>query len=117
MTEDDPIIDISMKIIMHAGNSRNEARDALRLAREGDFNQAGVCLERAKDEIVSAHNAQTGVLQEVMGGAAYTPCLLFTHAQDTLMTVQTEINLVEELVSVLALVEERLSRLERATGL
>lgn len=114
MTEEAPIIGCSMQIIMHAGNARNEVRDAMRLAREGDFGGANACMEHAKTEIVSAHNLQTGVLQETAGNPSYSPCLLFTHAQDTLMTIQTEVNLGEEMLKTLALVFGRLAKLEQA---
>lgn len=46
----------------------------------------------AKAKMKEAHAAQTAVLQETITDPSIRPNILFTHAQDTLMTVMSEIN-------------------------
>lgn len=93
-----PLIETAMTVIMAAGDARDHAAKALDHAEKGEFEQAEACMKDARDCIAQAHNGQTEVIQSEMRGEKHEFCLLFIHAQDTLMTIMTEINLTERLI-------------------
>ena len=55
-------------------------------------------LFRSKKEITQAHAAQTEIIQAEARGVQYEYCMLFNHAQDTLMTINSEIELCSSLI-------------------
>ncbi|GGE27645.1 PTS lactose transporter subunit IIA [Pullulanibacillus camelliae] len=94
------LVSISMNVILYAGNARNYVFQAVNKASNGDFDEADELMEKANDEVTTAHQAQTDTLQkEAKGiGISYSP--LFGHAQDTLMTVKSEINMMKEIIKI-----------------
>ena len=52
----------------------------------------------AREDIKKAHQEQTEIIQKEAAGEHYKTCLLFTHAQDTLMTIMSEVNLTEKMI-------------------
>lgn len=104
------LIPVAMQIILNAGDARNSAVDALNAVKKGDFKLAREKVTEAKKFIVLAHNSQTDIIQKEAGGAKYEPCLLFTHAQDTLMTINSEITLTENIVDLFEVYEEKLKQ-------
>ena len=62
------------------------------------FEKADDCLKEAKKEITQAHAAQTEIIQAEARGVQYQYCMLFNHAQDTLMTINSEIELCSSLI-------------------
>lgn len=57
-------------------------------------------IAEARIEITKAHQEQTEIIQKEAAGVHYESCLLFTHAQDTLMTIMSEVNLAEKMILV-----------------
>ena len=104
MSEDNVLIQVAMQIILHAGNARLHAAEALQSAKKGDFESAVASMKVAEEEIVQAHKAQTDVIQNEMSGESYDYSLLFTHAQDTLMTIKSELTFSNELIDVLRII-------------
>lgn len=96
--EENELIQVAMQIILHAGNGRTKAQEAIGFAKKMDFENARKAMEEARGNIVLAHKAQTTVIQNEAAGNSYEPCLLFTHAQDHLMTITSEINLTKDLI-------------------
>ena len=103
MSEKEELIPVAMQIILHAGDARNHMNEALEIAKTGDFEKAGVEIKKAEEEIVLAHKSQTNIIQKEAAGAEYTVSLLFTHAQDTLMTINSELHLTKQMISILEL--------------
>lgn len=85
----------SMKIILHAGNAREEMKQAMEALLED--NEVEYCerMKEANEKIRIAHHSQTSVIQQQASGVALEINLLFIHAQDTLMTVMSEKNMLE----------------------
>lgn len=94
------IINVAMEIILHAGDARNESQNSLAKAKLGNFEEAEQLLANAKKDITLAHNAQTTVIQNTVNEKDVKVPLLFIHAQDTLMTIMSEINMTKELVAM-----------------
>lgn len=104
LEEENELIPVAMQIILHAGNGRTKAQEAISFAKKKDFESARAALKEAKGNIVLAHKSQTTVIQNEAAGKSYTPCLLFTHAQDHLMTITSEVNMTRDLVDLFEMV-------------
>lgn len=104
---------VAMQIIMHAGDARTETMKALRALKEFDIDKAKGHLAGAKEYLVKAHNVQTSELQAEAEGKEIEYSMLFSHAQDTCMTVYSEMNIAEHLTDVCEKIDERFKALER----
>lgn len=100
MSENNPLLQVSMQIILNAGDARTDAFNALADAKKGDFENANKKIETAEEAIKRAHQAQTDVLQEEMSGTEHELCILFVHAQDTLMTIKSELSMIKEMIEL-----------------
>lgn len=91
---------IAMEVIMNAGDGRDKIDEALAAVAAGDLEQANALLKEAESLIVKAHNAQTEVIQSQVSGENMEYSLLFIHAQDTLMTINTELRMNQKLLPI-----------------
>ena len=97
--DDDKVVQVAMQIVISAGDARNAAGKALDCVAAFDFAGAKEHMEEANNHICAAHNAQTEMIQsEIAGTETIQPSLLFNHAQDTLMTINSEVNLVQSMI-------------------
>lgn len=112
MNENNPLIHSAMQIILHAGDARLNLSDAVKAASESDFSKAAAQMAEAEENINKAHESQTEIIQNEMAGENYEPCILFTHAQDTLMTIMSEMKFSREIIALY----QRVSALERGEG-
>ena len=65
-----------------------------------DRDEVDKLLEEAEALIVEAHNAQTEVIQSQVSGESMEYSLLFVHAQDTVMTITTELRMTQKLLPI-----------------
>lgn len=100
MDENNVLVKVAFNIILFAGNARSKANVALDFLKNKDFENARKNIEEARKEITAAHREQTDIIQAEAAGESHEPCLLFTHAQDTLMTIMSEVNLAEKLIDL-----------------
>jgi PTS system cellobiose-specific IIA component len=113
---EDALVGAAMQIIILAGDSRRltfEAGDAL---AEADFALASELLEQAQAKVREAHTIHTDCIQASAAGEPLGYSMLFTHAQDTLMTVNSEYRLVKKLASVFERIDARLAAVERSVA-
>lgn len=103
------LVSAAMEIILHAGDARNYAKQAREAIRDMNFQQARVLLESAKKEIADAHRAQTEIIQNEARGIRYDYSMLFNHAQDTLMTINSEIELTADLILTFEVMMQKLA--------
>ncbi len=106
-------IEKSMSIILNAGDARAACKKALDAIAEFDIEKANENLKEAHDKIVLAHQTQTDVIQSAMQSETddeYT--MLFAHAQDTVMTIYSEINIAKQLVKITESLDKRFRKLE-----
>ena len=80
---------------------------------EADFETAEVKLKEAQTKITEAHKVQTDAIQGETRGDESEYSLLFAHAQDTLMTIYSEINIAKQLLKIFSAYEKRISALEK----
>ena len=89
---------VAMEVIMNAGDGRDKIDEAL--AAMGKLDEVDKLLEEAEALIVKAHNAQTEVIQSQVSGESMEYSLLFVHAQDTVMTITTELRMTQKLLPI-----------------
>lgn len=102
----------AMQIILHAGDARVEVKRAYELVAAGDVEAAREAIAAADEKIVEAHHIQTEDIQAAIRGEKQEYSLLFAHAQDTLMTIYSEIIVAKQLIAVFESYERRLTALE-----
>ncbi|ATO51275.1 MULTISPECIES: PTS lactose/cellobiose transporter subunit IIA [Brevibacillus] len=99
---------ISMQMILHAGDARNDVMEALKCCEDEEYDRAEKILENANKDIVASHKLQTETVQKEAQGEEAIFSLLFAHAQDTLMTVKSEYEIAKRLVRVFRRIDEKI---------
>ena len=102
----------AMEIILHAGDARLKCKEALDQIALFDIENAKGKLKESQEEITKAHKVQTDAIQNETRGEKAEYSLLFAHAQDTLMTIYSEINIAKQLIKIFEAYENRISKLE-----
>lgn len=92
--------EIILNLIMHSGEARSYAMEALQLAKAGKFKEARETIMKANDELGHAHNAQANLIKGESDGKKTEVSLLLVHAQDHLMTTMTLKDLVIEMIDI-----------------
>ena len=100
MNKPDRITEISFQIILHAGNGRSSAMEAIQEAKEGNFDEADRLIEDANAELSKAHGLQTKLIQEEAGGKTNIVNVMLIHAQDHVMTAMTVRDLAIEIMDI-----------------
>lgn len=108
--KENELMNVAMQIILHAGDARIKTEEAIEKAKLFDFESAEMTLKEAKECLRLAHIAQTQVIQNETSGKVYESCLLFTHAQDTLMTIMSEEKLATELISMFKILNDKIEQ-------
>jgi cellobiose PTS system EIIA component len=108
---DEKLAEVSMQIILQAGDAREAVNHALDSVKSENFEQAKNYLKQAHEFIRLAHGNQTDIIQGEARGNKSEPSLLFNHAQDTIMTVMSEMNLAEQLVALFEIYDKKIESL------
>ncbi len=108
------IVSQAMDIIMNSGDARNYASQAMGEIVKNNFEEAKALLKEAEKVQTKAHVTQTEMIQgDIRGGdEAMEYSVLFAHAQDTLMTIQVEINMTKNMMKYAKAVDARFAALE-----
>lgn len=103
----------AMEIILHAGDARLHCKEALDMIAQFNIEQGKIKLNEAQKKITKAHKVQTDAIQNEARGEDSEYSLLFAHAQDTLMTVYSELNIAKQLVKIFEAYEFRIQNIEK----
>lgn len=95
LEENSKDVQVSMQIILNAGDARALVEDAFKEANKLNYEKANELLDKAGKLLVKAHQFQTDKIQEEAEDKPLSYSVLFTHAQDTLMTIDMEYKLVK----------------------
>ena len=98
---------VAIQVVMNAGDGRMKIDEALAAMAEGDLTKAEELLKEAEELIVKAHNAQTEVIQSQVAGENMEYSLLFIHAQDTIMTINTELRMTKKLLPIVKMLMKK----------
>jgi len=104
------IIMQAMDIIMNSGDARNFAAQAFDKIVEGDYEAARGLIKEAEKVQTAAHVTQTEMIQgDIRGGDEKMEySVLFAHAQDTLMTIQVEINMTKNFLKYAEAIDKKI---------
>ena len=89
-----------MGLIMHGGDAKSKAVEAIREAKTGNFDLAGDLINQATEALNKAHKSQTGLLTQEASGKEVELSLLMIHGQDHLMTALTFIDMAKEVIEL-----------------
>lgn len=109
---EDKILKCSMDIILHAGDARTLCYEAMDKMLESNFDEAESLIKEAQEKILVSHRIHTEFLQKCLENDDNTYSILFAHAQDTLMTISTEINMASKMLIAYKKLDERVKALE-----
>lgn len=96
----------TFQIILHGGNARSLAMEAIALAKDKDMPGAREVLRRAGEELAKAHQHQTALIQAEVVGEDVGLSMLLVHAQDHLMNAMTTRELANEFVELYERIHE-----------
>ncbi|MFD2443833.1 PTS lactose/cellobiose transporter subunit IIA [Bacillus sp. CGMCC 1.16607] len=91
---------IIFQIILHGGNGKSSAMEAIQAAKKGDFTLATDKLKESSAALNEAHHIQTSLIQGEVRGEKTEISLLMVHAQDHLMNAITMRDLAAEIVDL-----------------
>jgi len=91
---------IIFQIILHGGNGRSAAMEAIQAAKHGSFTEAKEKLQEAAAALNEAHHVQTSLIQGEIRGDKMEISLLMVHAQDHLMNAMIVKEMASEIVEL-----------------
>ena len=109
---DQKIVEVAMNIITEAGDARLLINESLSCIENSDFAAADAKIVMARKLLAKAHGMQTDVIQNEGDGDLRQCSLLFIHALDTLMTINSELNMCRKLRDLFFRIDTRLAALE-----
>lgn len=92
--------EIILNLIMHSGEARSYAMEAMELAKTGKADEARELMQKSSEELGHAHHSQTSLIQAEAGGDKTEFSLLLMHAQDHLMTTMTLKDIANEIIEI-----------------
>lgn len=104
--------DTAMQILLSSGEARALAAKAMEAMAEFDFDQVVTRLAEAQTHLREAHRIHTDAIQAEAHGESIPLPALFSHAQDTMMTTDSELRLVRRILPAFRAVAERLAAVE-----
>jgi PTS system cellobiose-specific IIA component len=91
---------LSFQLILHAGNARSCAMEAMYAAKEKNFEEAAEKIKESEKELNEAHHFQTSLIHSEANGTQFDIPIILIHAQDHLMTAMTVKDLAVEIIDV-----------------
>ncbi|QXE01025.1 PTS lactose/cellobiose transporter subunit IIA [Terribacillus sp. DMT04] len=88
----------AFQLILHGGDGRSYAMEAMTLARQQKIEDAKQKIQQSKEAINEAHHIQTELITAEAGGQQSQVSLLMVHAQDHLMNAMTVREMAEEII-------------------
>ncbi|WP_028863396.1 PTS N,N'-diacetylchitobiose transporter subunit IIA [Psychromonas aquimarina] len=89
-----------MGIIINAGQARSLSYEALKKAKQGQFDEAQTLLDESQEAAKAAHAVQTKLIEYDQGEGKTKMTLVMVHAQDHLMTSMLAKELVTEMIAL-----------------
>lgn len=98
--EQEILLETIMGLIMHGGDAKSSAMEAIYAAKAGDFEEAANKLDETEEALSKAHRAQTSLLTKEASGESVELSLLLVHGQDHLMNAVTVKDLATEIIDL-----------------
>lgn len=103
------ITQIAFGLIIHAGDAKSKAQQAISASNEYDFAAAENLLHQAFEDLKAAHEIQTTIVQAEAGGDDYEVTVLLVHAQDHLAMAMSSMDVARQII----LMNKKLCELEK----
>ncbi|MCM3729880.1 PTS lactose/cellobiose transporter subunit IIA [Neobacillus cucumis] len=91
---------VAFNIISNVGTAKSLVMEALYAAKEGEFELAEEKLAESKQFFVEGHKMHASLIQREANGEQLQFSLIFMHAEDQLMSVDTITLLVTEMIEL-----------------
>ena len=91
---------IAFEIISNVGMAKSLVIEALRIAREGNYEEAESKLKESSDYLLKGHHAHASLIQKEASGEKVELSLIIMHAEDQMMSAETIKFLVEEMIEM-----------------
>ena len=91
---------VAFQIISNVGMAKSLAMEAIREAREWNFEEAENKVEEAKGFLLEGHHAHSGLIQNEASGKKLEFSLIIMHAEDQLMSAETIKDIAIELIEM-----------------
>ncbi|MFZ1356159.1 MAG: PTS lactose/cellobiose transporter subunit IIA [Lactococcus raffinolactis] len=98
---------VIMTLIIFGGEAKSSAIEAIRAAKESDFDKADERIEAASKAIVEAHHGQTELLTKAANGEEVAVSIYMVHAQDHLMTGIAFVDLAREIIELYKVIAKK----------
>ncbi len=99
---------VIMPLIIFGGEAKSSAIEAIRAAKESDFDKADERIEAASKAIVEAHHGQTELLTKAANGEEVAVSIYMVHAQDHLMTGIAFVDLAREIIELYKVIAKKM---------
>ncbi|MCY6958117.1 PTS lactose/cellobiose transporter subunit IIA [Clostridium brassicae] len=96
----DEMNEIEFELIMHSGNARSYAMEAIREADKGNFKKANELLSESKKELLNAQRSHSGIIQDEAAGKKIEITLLLMHSEDHLASSTVVVDLAKEIIKI-----------------
>ncbi len=90
--------DIAFKLILHAGNAKSLAMEAIYESRDGNFDESEQKLQEAEKELTVAHKCQSKMIFAESNGKQHEAKILLSHAMDHMAMATISYEMAEEIV-------------------
>ena len=91
---------VAFEIISNVGMAKSLAMEAIREAREDNYEEAEKKIVEAKDFLVQGHHAHAGLISKEANGEKLEFSLIIMHAEDQLISAETIKDLAIELIEM-----------------
>lgn len=91
---------IGFEIVAYAGEARSKLIEALKLAKQGDFDKTDAVIKEAEESLADAHRAQTEMLAKEASGEDLELGFIMIHGQDHLMTTILLKDIIHDLIEL-----------------
>ena len=91
---------MSFQLILHAGNAKSFAMEAIRVAYRNDFDHAEEIMKSANLELTIAHKMQYDLLSDYSNGKQVEVDILLVHAQDHVSGAALMLDMAKEIINL-----------------
>ena len=100
MDGQEQLLETIMGLIMHGGDAKSSAMEAIAAAKKGEFEKAEEKISDAEEALKKAHESQTTLLTREASGDSVELSLLLVHGQNHLMNAITFKDLAIEIIDI-----------------
>lgn len=91
---------VAFEIISNVGMAKSLAMEAIREARNGNYDEAEKKIEEAKGFLLEGHHAHSGLIHKEANGEKLEFSLIIMHAEDQLISAETIKDIAIELIEM-----------------